>query len=93
MMHSASEITVKNLTQSGSPGEMKIAYLMFPLHSARVDISLSRFPRQFLQGSRKKSIRAQRLLHWILEVRAPMGRGEVGFLESFPHPFSMINSP
>jgi len=76
-------------------GEMKIAYLMLSLHSACVYISLSRFPCQFLQGSRKKSIRAQRLLHLILEVRVPLGRLEAEhiFIESFLHPFSMINSP
>jgi len=48
--------------------EKKIAYLMFSLHSACVYISLSRFPCQFLQGSRKKTIRAQSLLHLISEV-------------------------
>jgi hypothetical protein len=76
-------------------GEMKIAYLMFPLHPACVYVSLSRFPCQFLQGSRKKSIRAQRLLHLILEVRVPLGQVEAEhiFIESFLHAFPMSNSP
>ena len=74
---------------------MEIAYLMFSLHSARVYISLSRFPRQFLQGARQKSIRTQRLLQLTLEVRVPLGRLEAEhiFIESFPHPLSLINSP